>query len=188
MAKKNRGSGFDRFGNKGPSPSGGPAVVDVPEEDESDVDEPTDTVPAEELPPVPDTGDGTAGRETPQGAYRRIEREAMQAATVAEQEQIRAKMHPPCTIEDPAIHYKAALVKGRSLPEYTAKPGTDPLLVRAKDWIERILAGGLLPPTAYGVYNLGVDLAAAIIKQTKQETPDAESGQGSSGGNSEVGG
>lgn len=175
MAKKNRGSSFDKFNKPGVGPkSVSTAVVEVPEEDESDVDEPTDTIPSDQLPPeVPDAGDGTAGRESPLGAYKRIEHEAMQATTIAEQEQILSKLHPPCQIEDPAAKYKSALVKGTSLPLYLAKPGTDPLLVRTKDWIERILAGGLLPPTAYGVYNLGVDLVTDIINQTKQETPDA---------------
>lgn len=171
MAKnKNRGTSFDRFNKPGSGPKQQtPTVVEVPDEDEADGLEPTDTVPAEDLPPIPDAGDGTQGRETPLGAYKRITGEAMEAATAAEQEQILAKLHPPCTIEDPAKHYKAALVKGTSLPPYTPKDGTDPLLVRAKDLLERILAGGLLPPTAYGVYNQGVDLVGDIIKQTKAE-------------------
>lgn len=194
MAKnKNNRSGFDKFNSGGSAAVSDPPVttVEVPDDDEADGAEPTDTVPAEELPPAtepPDAGDGTSIGEVPMGAYIKLNQESMKATNIAEQEQILASLHPKHnTMRDPGLDYQRCLTSGRSLPPFKAKADADPLLVRTKDLLERMLAGGLIVPSAYGVYNQGVDLVTDIIKAI-EEKPDAEPGQGSAGGNAQVGG
>lgn len=206
MAKNKNRSDFEKFQNK---PQAGTAVADPPnvipvdEPDDKEVDEPTDTVPADDLPPVvdpptddaPDTSEGpTVVRPgVPSGAYQKLTQDAMKATTAAEQEMILASAHPKCTdafgnkITDPALHYKSALTQGKQVPVVKLRADADPLLVRSKNLLERLLAGGLIVPGAYDAYNEAVTLASDLVNNLA-EKPDAESGQGSSGGNSEVGG
>lgn len=175
MAKGKRGGDFSKFANKNQD-GGGTTVVDVPDEDEADGEEPTDVVPSVELPvQIPDAGDGTAGRESPAGAYRRITEESMRATTAVEQEAILAKLNPGIKDRDcdPAIHYKRALTSGREIPQFKPRADAPPLSIKSKDLFERIIAGGLLVPGAYTVYNLVVDHLTELITDLS-EKPDAE--------------
>jgi len=194
MAKNKRSAdGFDKFGNRGSSsssvmeePESSPTTtLEVPEDEESDSAEPTDVVTPEEMREHLNETEDLGRGPIPAGAYRRLDAELARATTVADQEAIIAKMHAPCRREDPAANYRGCLVGGRSLPPYTPKAGTDPLLIRSKDLLERLLAGGLIVPSAQNVYLTCAELVADIIATTKGET-DAEPDAGSSGGQTEV--
>lgn len=191
MAKNKRSAdNFDRFGNKGSSPS--PVLeeiptttLEVPEDEESDATEPTDVVTPEEMQEHLNETEDLGRGPIPVGAYRKLDAELAKATTVADQEAIIAKMHAPCRREDPAANYQGCLVGGRSLPPYTPKAGTDPLLIRSKDLLERLLAGGLIVPSAQTVYLKCAELVTDIIVATNGET-NAEPDAGSFGGQTEV--
>lgn len=192
MAKNKRSAdGFDKFGNKGSSPlpvleeSAPTTTLEVPEDEESDSAEPTDVVTPEEMQEHLNETEDLGRGPIPAGAYRKLDAELARATTVADQEAIIARMHAPCQREDPAIHYKGCLATGRSLPAYSAKPGTDPLLIRAKDILERLLTGGLIVRSSPNVYQLCAELASDIINATKEEA-NAKPDAGSSGGETEV--
>lgn len=172
-----------------------PVVVPVDDDDSSDVDEPTDPVSADEMAqslvtrPLVDTitVDSLGRGAVPIGAYQKLNQEAMKAQTILEQEEILARLHPKYNnLQDPADNYKRCLVSGRSLPEFKVRADADPLLVKSKDVFERLIAGGLILPSAYSVYNVVVDHLIELLVNLA-EKPNAESGQGSAGGNSEVG-
>lgn len=184
MAKnKNRPqpSAFDKFKVGEPKAAvldddTGKRFLEVEEDDEAEIAEPTDAV---EVTPQTEEDDDT-GEFTPPpvirpgvpgGAYNPLDMEVAKATTVAEQEAIIASHHPNIrdTMEDPAVHYKRALSSGRQVPVLTIKPGTDPLLVEAKDMIERLVSGGLIVPGV--ARNHAVDLLLRIV-DTIMEKPN----------------
>lgn len=185
------GGSFDKFGGKSSSPPpaletmGQTTTLEVPEDDESDATEPTDVVTPEEMQEHLNETEDLGRGPIPAGAYRKLDAELARATTVADQEAIIAKMHAPCRQEDPAANYRGCLVGGRSLPPYTPKAGTNPLLIRSKDLLERLLAGGLIVPSAQSVYRACAELIVDIIAATKGEA-NAEPDSGSSGGQTEV--
>ncbi len=175
MAKNNkhRPSGFDKFKQNTPGTIG-VTTLPVEEDDEADIAEPTDPVLPGDLPPVPpDPNDDSDTGEfapppvirpgVPGGAYNPLDMELASARTVGEQEAIIAAHHPNIrdTMADPAVHYKRALTSGREVPVLTVRSDADPLLVEAKNLIERLVAGGLIVP---GVARTNaVDLLLRIV-------------------------
>lgn len=157
--------GFDKFkpqhGSHLPSvPEGVSAVLPVNEDDEAEGAEPTDVVPSE--PPM-------ARTPTPFDPL-----ELNQAQTVLEQEAIIAKSHPNIrdTMRDPAEVYNRALVRGTSVPETKFPDDTDPLIVRSFLFIERMIAGAMIVPTAYQARNEGVDLLVALKNKYAVKEPE----------------
>lgn len=142
MAKNKQRSGFDKFDRNKPPASDPVQTGDTPPEVDEDGDpvdpEATDPLPSEELPPV------RPG--PPAEAYAKLNEEQMRATTMREQEAIIAAHHPPCTMEDPAVHYERALISGRAIPVFTPRKDADPLLIECKDMFERLIAGGLVLP------------------------------------------
>lgn len=174
MAKNKRDGDFDRFKSGGDAPA---ATADSPVigsidlqpgttvpvgDDKAGIDEPTDI---ENQPPL------GQGQDDPQAdqpteeltplEQQQIRDDAMKAQTIAEQEEILAKLVPKQRLDDPAEaynrYYHRAAATGQAIPEVKFKEGTDPLLIEAYKQFERLMAGRLLQPTASGARRVAVE-------------------------------
>ncbi len=185
MAKNNkhRPSGFDKFKttevNVGDpkmaqlSEEAGKKFLEVEEDDEAEIMEPTDELVPNDLPipadDVPDSLPPVIRPGVPGGAYNPLDMELASARTVGEQEAIIAAHHPNIrdTMADPAVHYKRALTSGREVPVLTVRADADPLLVEAKNLIERLVAGGLIVPGT--ARTNAVDLLLRIVENITEK-------------------
>jgi hypothetical protein len=146
-------SDFDRFKPKNSNTSGvipNQSTVAVADEDQSDVQEPTDVVERQEelLADMWRNADGSPRVPTIE-EQQQIVNEANKGVTIAEQEAMLAKMLPKLQDrdKDPARLYGRTMARGDQI-EVKLAESTDPLLAEGYKLVERVIVAQLLYPTA----------------------------------------